>query len=602
METLITEYFNPLEHQNYWQDRSDLYELTDERISCIEPIEQNDKIKLPLMDHQKRALSYCSYLENNLELKIPGISCYDVFTDKALYCDPVGAGKSLVMLSLISNKPCLYPKAKSLVRTAGSIGIVKNNMIREMSPLSIIVAPSTLFIQWREYIQTQTKLRFSYILTMNDFTNLDVVNKDGILVSANLYNTLCKVMTNIHVSRIIFDEVHMLKIKKERDVEYDKDKISASFYWFISASPYEIRRFIMSKRGFLYRALEDVLEMQNYGLVFKNEDKLIKKKIVLPPPINNVLKCKNSRILSVLSNVVSEEVLEMISADDVNGAMNRLGVEKVGYDSIISIVSKDLLSKKDKILNDITYLNNTVWKNEREKDKAIDNHRQKIVELDRKIEMIKSRIAEENMDPITCEDIVNPAITPCCQNTFEFKSLTSYLIKEKTVCPICRAVLLPEKLIVIDKNGKQEEIETKKQVVTKTKEIYDSKLEALSDILKKMNKSSKIIIASGPTANYKDVLHVIESSTLRMRKLDGNIFVRNKILEEFKTKDLNILYLPAYESGSGLNIVNATDLIFLHKMSDGNMNQVTGRAQRLGRKSPLTIWKILYEDEINRTF
>jgi SNF2 family DNA or RNA helicase len=243
-----------------------------------------------------------------------------------------------------------------------------------------------------------------------------------------------------------------------------------------------------------------------------------------------------------------------------------------------------------------------VWKNEREKDKAIDNHRQKIVELDRKIEMIKSRIAEENMDPITCEDIVNPAITPCCQNTFEFKSLTSYLIKEKTVCPICRAVLLPEKLIVIDKNGKQEEIETKKQVVTKTKEIYDSKLEALSDILKKMNKSSKIIIASGPTANYKDVLHVIESSTLRMRKLDGNIFVRNKILEEFKTKDLNILYLPAYESGSGLNIVNATDLIFLHKMSDGNMNQVTGRAQRLGRKSPLTIWKILYEDEINRTF
>jgi hypothetical protein len=312
------------------------------------------------------------------------------------------------------------------------------------------------------------------------------------------------------------------------------------------------------------------------------------------------LKCKNSRILSVLSNVVTEEVLEMISADDVNGAMNRLGVEKVGYDSIISIVSKDLLMKKEKELSDINYLNNTVWKNEREKEKSVENHKQKIAEIDKKIEMIKARIAEENMDPITCEDIITPVVTPCCQNTFEFKSLTSYLIKEKTVCPICRAVLHPDKLIVIDKNGnsKQEITEVKKD--TKQKEIYDSKLEALADIINKMNSSSKIIIASGPTANYEDVRHIILNSNLRMRKLEGNIYVRNKILDEFKTKDLNILYLPAYESGSGLNIVNATDLIFLHKMSDGNMNQVTGRAQRLGRKTPLTIWKILYEDEINR--
>jgi hypothetical protein len=584
---------------NSWSDRSEFYELTDEYVSCIEPIEQNERILLPLMDHQKRAFSYCSYLENNLELNIPGNVCYNVFTDKALYCDPVGAGKSLVMLSLIAKKPCLFPKSKSLVRTAGSIGIVKSNSIKEISPLSVIVVPTTLFIQWREYIQTQTTLRFSYILTVNDLINLDLINKDGILVSANLYNNLCAIMKDVHISRVIFDEVHMLKIKKERSIEYDRDKINASFYWFISASPCEIRRFIMSKRGFLYRSLEDVLEMQNYGLVFKNQESLINKKIILPKPVENILKCKNSRILNVLSNVVSEEVLEMISADDVNGAISRLGVEKVGFDSIISMVSKDLLTKKEKVLSDINYLENTVWKNQKEKEKAIENHRQKISEIDKKIDMIKSRIEEENMDPITCEDIINPVVTPCCKNTFEFKSLTSYLIKEKTVCPICRAILLPDKLIVIDKNGK-DEIETKKTIVPKNKEIYDNKLEALSDIMKKMNKSSKIIIASGPTANYKDVIKIVESSSLRMRKLDGNIHVRNKILEEFKNKDLNILYLPAYESGSGLNIVNATDLIFLHKMSEGNMNQVTGRAQRLGRKNTLTIWKILYEDEIIR--
>jgi hypothetical protein len=41
-------------------------------------------------------------------------------------------------------------------------------------------------------------------------------------------------------------------------------------------------------------------------------------------------------------------------------------------------------------------------------------------------------------------------------------------------------------------------------------------------------------------------------------------------------------------------------MILLHTMSEGYTKQIIGRSQRLGRTERLTIWKILYEDELNR--
>lgn len=50
---------------------------------------------------------------------------------------------------------------------------------------------------------------------------------------------------------------------------------------------------------------------------------------------------------------------------------------------------------------------------------------------------------------------------------------------------------------------------------------------------------------------------------------------------------------------SGLNLQTATDLIFMHKIIDPNMEtQVIGRGHRIGRTSSLNVWYNLYEDEI----
>ena len=58
---------------------------------------QPTKIKVPLMEHQKFAVNYCLSMESTTSFVPPGTD-FTIITNKALYCDPVGAGKSLVML------------------------------------------------------------------------------------------------------------------------------------------------------------------------------------------------------------------------------------------------------------------------------------------------------------------------------------------------------------------------------------------------------------------------------------------------------------------------------------------------------------------------
>jgi hypothetical protein len=515
------------ESEEYYRyNTPELYYLTDSNISYIQPKDINNKILLPLMEHQKRALSYCSHLEENTEIDIPNKN-YTLFTNKGLYCDQVGAGKSLVLLSLIANSPIVYPKTRIFSHTIGSIGTMLKNRVDELSAISVIVCPTTLFNQWKEYINIQTTLNFKFIYKSSDFDDTDFTNIDGILVTNSWYYSLCNCMKGIHISRVIFDEVHMLKLSKDKKITQEKtektpyiiDKISASFYWFISASPSDIRNNIYRRSGFFNTSLYEVLELGS-GSCFKNTNNLISQKIILPDPITHIVSCKNTAILNVLSSVVNNSILESISADDVNGAIQKLGVEKLESDSIISLVNKDLLRKKDMFLSHIKELHTKIWKNENSKLKSIESYELKLKEIDQKIELIRKRILDSNIDPITCDDIITPAVTPCCQNTFEFKSLTSYLIKEKTSCPMCRSPLHPSQLLIIQNkstiNGKEEDIV---DVLPPKNIVFSSKLEALTNILSNINKNTKntkIIISSGQTANYTDVFNVISNFKMSM--------------------------------------------------------------------------------------
>jgi hypothetical protein len=56
--------------------------------------------------------------------------------------------------------------------------------------------------------------------------------------------------------------------------------------------------------------------------------------------------------------------------------------------------------------------------------------------------------------------------------------------------------------------------------------------------------------------------------------------------------------INAHFAASGMNLENTTDLIIYNKTDQGLMRQIIGRAQRPGRKTPLRVHLLAYENEV----
>jgi SNF2 family DNA or RNA helicase len=69
------------------------------------------------------------------------------------------------------------------------------------------------------------------------------------------------------------------------------------------------------------------------------------------------------------------------------------------------------------------------------------------------------------------------------------------------------------------------------------------------------------------------------------------------IIDKYQNSDLNCLILNTTYYGAGLNLEMTDHVIFLHKMPLDVEVQAIGRAQRIGRKSRLNVWKLydMYE-------
>jgi SNF2 family DNA or RNA helicase len=563
-------------------------------------IDTPSKIKVPLMEHQKFAVSYCLAMESTSSFVAPGTN-YTILTDKALYCDPVGAGKSLVMLSLISEQPIVHTKPQMGLCCTSGISVFSQQNGKEICPVTLLVVPNTLFTQWKGYIETQTTLKFAFLGKKTDFIKCDFRGLDGVLVNCNFYNDVAEMFKTLTVSRIIYDEVHMMKIP-------NSSTISSSFYWFISASPCEIERFTGRKHGFLPHALKGILSITpKCGVIFRNEQANIDMSIHLPKPTITTLKVRMSNMLNVLNGIVPNNVLEAIAAGDTKAAIEQLSLEKTDEDNIINVVNKHLQQELESHQQELQAKMIRVYSSAKAKSDALKLVEDKITETKKKIQEVKDRILQDNVDPITYDEIVTPVVSKCCQNKFDFSSLTSWLLRSKQACPMCRAPMKPTDLVLLHDKKDKEDAPSPKSATT-VDGLFENKEQAMEKLLSKMKNreprlgqgpsGAKILVSSGPTGNFLELMKVANKLKLTVRQLTGNIQTKNKILDDFRTGKLDILYLPAYESGSGLNLTEVTDMVLYHKMPNGIEDQVIGRCQRLGRTFPLNIWKVYYENEL----
>ena len=603
-----------------------LCELDDSQPKCINIPE----LRISLMNHQKTSIYHADMIERNegirIEYKEPEYSAFysrdeDIEPHRNIYFNfgiiacKVGSGKSFVALAIIIRNPLLnFNRMVGSHSNSGCFCFKKVNTINYTVSTNIILVPHNLFHQWQEYLTKTTSLDVIYIsskvtfdkfiLLASNIENFESLTKNKVyLISAKQWNNFAEVWnTNIKkkVSRIFVDEVHSINLP-------NSIRIKTNFLWFITSSVNDINNH--RNYGFIRDTIENYNmldgQLSNFTKI-KNKDDYIDSSLRLLPSRERVIKCRSSIILNIFDGIINQDVKDMLLAEDIQGVVNYLGITSINNQDIVNVIcsnmEKDLENAKlmYRAKEQMHYLNDQA------KTEALQKAQEKITSIEGKISGVKQRIIESNIDPIMFIEIENPVITACCNNKFDLESITNYYdfqLKQTgrnigINCPLCRKPLDLKKLMYIgeSKGGK-----TEGGGVGAASWISEehTKIENLEKLLcDEITKEKRILIFSEHEGNFDCYSKAFaKSGRNNLNAVKGSISHITNLLGKFNSGEIPCLFLNAKYCGSGLNLEKTDIVIIMHKMTQDNIKQVIGRAQRIGRQGQLEVFFLYAENE-----
>ena len=599
-------------------------------------ITQPDIINIKLKPHQLTLLRSCIDFENNriklnnydkIKNKYPELKENDyIKSSVGIIGDKVGSGKSYVVLALIlcnkeinSSQIESYGLNKIFINISTQVDTYKTNLL---------VVPHNLFYQWSKYIKNITKSKdFNYKLVcrsnelrefINDAKKLD--NYDLILLTDTNFKKLSNliILNNIKINRVIFDEIDSLNIPNNKN-------ISCKFYWFITASygnllypkgyyyyNEELNICIrhangLSNKGYIKDLFNNIYYFMSKDLssilVLKNSDRFVDKSFDIPDPIQHIIKCKEPIYTTLLNGVVDKNIINCLNANNYKGAIALFNSkQKVTEKNIIDIVIEKFASEINNLdiqknaINQMIFNNDEIINNEERKTR-ISRLDEKIENINIKINNIKERINNNNICNICYDEIENnKLIVKCCSNIFCFKCINLWL-SEKAECPLCKTKLNKDDLYLIQKEENIKEFNNIILDENKINENFD-KLKNLEILLKNRKEKSKYLIFSEYDITFDKIMTILNKNKIKYSFLKGNKYIIEKLLNEYRNDDLDILLVNINNYGSGLNLENTTDIVMFHNFEANIEKQVIGRAQRVGRKNSLNIYYLLNNNEI----
>ena len=468
-----------------------------------------------------------------------------------------------------------------------------------------------------------------------------------LLVSASMYNEFSFYMNkdNYYVNRLIFDEADSINIQNTQ-------KINGLFYWFITSSfvslnnPDGIQKTIKITRndiefekvikedgikceGFIKKTFKEIqIDESKMYYFLKNNDSFIDISFKLPAIVELLILCKDNLQISILNGVVSNDIMRMINAGDTETVIKHLSCEKGSLENIIDVITQKLNQKILDFSLELIDKGNKEYINPKAKEEALERTHLKIKDTKNKIKMIEDRIKDVECCSVCMDTINNPSVVNCCQNVFCFSCLVTW-ISLKNNCPNCRESLSIEKILIIkdaekEKKEKEEKEKEKKEMLEKEKKnntpekklqfilensILNDKYTNLERIIEYKMKyfpkeQRKILIFSEYEGSFNPkLLNILDKFKIRYSRVKGSAVSINKIINDYKgnskkvDEEIDVLLINSRYFGAGLNLENSSDIIILHKQGVDLLHQVIGRAQRLGRKFPLNVWKLYYKNE-----
>lgn len=580
---------------------------------------QPPTITIQLMSHQKTIIYKMLEVEDLDEINIDFRENYYTYdsikgkiqTNIGVLADKVGAGKTLSVISLISIRPILKPKLTCL---GGNkyVGI-KVDYAKINLNINLLIVPHKLVPQWKKTFELSTNLNVYTISTNSQIDKIiktkilkkknwkneeieiivytldsEIISKyNVIIIGDTMYKRFYSNTENYKWNRIFIDEADTIKLPRGMQCHFN-------FMWLITGTPTGL---INKSKPFIGKIFHnDDLQVLQY-ITFKNNDKYVEQSIVLPHPKRINIRCLTPRELSIIKDLIPSSILQMINAGNSEEAIKTLNCNVDTNDNILQVITKNLM---DSITNKEIELDAEKKKHYPISQKKDQEHKIKIIEnslkkLQEKYEDIKKKIYELNNDycPVCMSSFTNPVIVNCCKNCFCFDCLAISMGELKNnICPFCRQGISKSDIHLIsnDKN-------LNKKTITPNKYDLKDKLEVLIDLIEKKPDGSFMVFA-----NFSETFSKIEKKlkelSITYHILKGQAEIVAKYIEDFKDKKIRVLMLNAQYFGAGMNLQMTTDLVIYHRFTKEMEEQIIGRAQRLGRTTPLNVYYLIHDNEL----
>lgn len=607
----------------------DVDDLTEESPKEDHP----EGIGIRLKSHQLTLLRRCIKYENEKLLLGSFPSLVDrvtptehLTTNIGIIGDRVGSGKSYVVLSLIKCNNIVSHKKTTIRSTAlNNVAFYLQNTC-DVFKASLIVIPFSLCTQWEGYIKMfKGDLTYKIINKSKTLTEMvgrvkDIVEgTDIILVTSTFYNKFADMIKRekIKFQRIFYDEADTIHIN-------NCCQLDANFYWFVTASygnllypkgfakqERTLNRYIwcadgLKNTGFIKNVFIDmhysIPHVLIKTLVVKNSEAYVQHSIELPPINTFVVICKTPQSITVLNGIVDKNIISCLNAGDVQRALQFVNPsQKMSEDNIIAVIVDKYTKQLGNIEVRKSILDQLHFDDEAERVRELQSLQVRESELKKNIALIKERIESANMCYICYEEHENKTIVNCCQNSFCFKCINMWLSR-KAMCPLCKAKLSSDSLFILS-NEKPNKVAEQEAIVEDTIiggikgfNRQNEKIKNMS-VLLNGKKTAKILIFSSYDSSLDKIIPILEASTIKYEYVKGNGNHINSVIEKYRNGDVNVLLVNSRYYGSGFNMENTTDIIMFHKFETEIEKQVIGRAQRLGRTTPLNVWYLLHDNE-----
>ncbi len=634
--------FDPIEqvHTHVWDARGIArllnllfkQSLTDESPKAPQPTD----IRIPLRSHQRAMVAAMGQLEvSSLQGRPYGL--YKTFSNYGFVGDEVGTGKSLVVLSHISNMKNATHLTENTELLANNCPHLYTTETRKVPQdgSTLLVVPHTLFRQWQQYTKDHTTLKCFAIksrtnLNQDTFAN-NVRQSDFVLVSNTLYKDTIYLAGEQHITwkRLFVDEADSIHIVST------SQQANAGFTWFISASwanfilhgsvlrnhmlnciegpnaltgiDEELKVWLKNEIGSIVTAYGDrytYMRLSSHSFfreflntsvfrgmqVLRCRQSFIDESMSMPPIHPVQILCEQPLQQQLVHQFVSSQVQAMLHGGDIQGALEHLGVKAEDSQTLLQAFVTQQTKELERLQKTLAFKESMEYASQQAKDAAIANLQTKIASVQQQMKTFKERIESISTElcPICYDEPKNTTLTPCCHRIFCGQCMLTCLVRTPA-CPMCRTPVQPSQLIHVKEGAKPKPEKKKATALLK-------KADALLDFIQK-NPTARILVFSRYENPFAGLAMKCIEAGIQVDVLKGNKDCIANLIKDFESGQRRILFLPTQTAGAGMNLVGATHVVLYHAMTPEEERQVIGRAYRLGRKDPLTVVRLVHETE-----